>query len=131
MRAIVLQLTEQQIAEIINTLESFPAVNHQPTLSGDLKHGAFLYREHCMECHRFNGQGEIVFRSAHISGMQDWYLLAQWQKFKTGIRGYHPDDEAGAKIRKVTSHLQNDTDAQDVILYISTLAQKYPLSSQP
>lgn len=131
MRAAVLALSEEQLAESLDILETFPVVDHEPTLQADLQRGGYLYREYCMECHRFNGRGEIAFRSSHVAGLQDWYLLAQWDKFKTGTRGYHPDDEGGHKMRKAVNYLTHDTDVHSVIHYISTLAKKYPETSKP
>ncbi|MCP5537415.1 MAG: c-type cytochrome [Akkermansiaceae bacterium] len=126
MRAAILALTDKRIDEALDTLEAFPVVEHEPTITADLERGAHLYRENCMECHRFNGRGEISFGSSHLAGLQDWYLLAQWNKFKAGTRGYHPEDEDGAKMRKAAGYLSNDDEARDVILYISTLSKQYP-----
>ncbi len=126
MRGAISVLTDEQVSEALDTLETFPAVDHEPTIQGDLKKGAHYYRENCMECHRFNGRGELAFRSSHVAGLQDWYLLAQWQKFKAGVRGYHPADVGGAKMRKAVRYLENDEVAKDVIAYIATLAKKFP-----
>lgn len=131
MRAAVTGLTVGQLSEALDTLEAFPAVVHKPTFAGDLKRGAYLYREHCMECHRFNGRGEIAFGSSHVAGLQDWYLIAQWEKFSAGTRGYHPDDEGGAKMRKAAGYLASGRDVRDVIAYIATLAEKYPERRRP
>ncbi len=131
MREAIRNLTKQQVVEALDTLEAFPAVDHEATIQGDLRQGAYYYRENCMECHRFNGRGEIAFRSSHVAGLQDWYLLAQWKKFKTGTRGYHPDDVGGAKMRKAVEYLEGDQAAKDVIAYIATLAKKYPEETLP
>ena len=131
MRGAVLNLSDAQVAEAIDTLEAFPVISHKPTMEGDLKRGAVLYRDHCMECHRFNGRGEIAFRSSPVVGLQDWYLLAQCEKFKLGIRGYHTDDEDGAKMRKAIHYLQNDSEVLDVIAYITTLSEQYPENDKP
>jgi len=124
MRATISALSEEQIAEALNTVEELPFPNHEATLSGDIANGAILYRENCMECHRFNGRGEVAFRSSPVAGLQDWYLLAQWKKFAQGIRGYHPDDESGAKMRKATEYLTDDQEIKDIMHYISSLSEE-------
>ncbi|MGB0774406.1 MAG: c-type cytochrome [Akkermansiaceae bacterium] len=126
MRDTLLSLEPAAIDEALAYLLTLPAVKIKSSIQGDLKNGAYLYREHCMECHRYNGRGEVVFKSAPLVGLQDWYLLAQWDKFKSGTRGYHTDDESGAKMRKTVSYLKSDQDVRDVILYISTLTEKHP-----
>lgn len=47
------------------------------------------------------------------------------EKFRHGIRGYHPADEKGLQMRHLMSYL-SEADALDVSAYIATLAQRYP-----
>lgn len=122
MRAAVSVLTAEQITDALDTVETLPPPSLESTLTGDADKGARLYREHCMECHRFNGRGERAFRSSPVAGLQDWYLSGQWQKFKHGVRGYHAQDESGAKMRKATGYLANEQEILDVIRYITTLS---------
>lgn len=120
MRAIVIGLSDVEISEALDVVETLPESKQKLTLGGDVTRGAKLYREYCMECHRFNGKGEVAFKSAPLAGLQDWYLLGQWQKFSSGLRGYHKDDESGPKMQKVTSYLSSDEDVRDIISYISS-----------
>ena len=52
--------------------------------------------------------------------------MMQWNKFVSGTRGYHPEDDGGAKMRKAVVYLESEKDATDVIAYIATLAEKFP-----
>lgn len=131
MRAAIESLSTEEIAEAIDYLDGLPAVRHVGSLGGDAVAGYELYRENCMACHRFNGHGELVFRSASLNGLQDWYLLEQLGKFQQGIRGYHPDDESGAKMRKAVSYLGSEQEKLDILALLVELANKYPVVKNP
>lgn len=128
MRAAISTLSGEEIAQALDYLETLPALNHVSILKGDADRGYQLYYDHCMACHRFNGHGEVVFKSASLNGLQDWYLLEQFNKFEHGIRGYHPDDESGHKMRESVAHISNHQDKIDILALLSGLAQKYPVS---
>jgi cytochrome c oxidase subunit 2 len=57
-----------------------------------------------------------------LSQQADWYLLAQLEKFKTGMRGANPKDFTGAQMRAMSSTLQDTTAMRDVVAYIKTLS---------
>ena len=82
-----------------------------------------LYQESCAACHRYNASGELAFKSAPLHGLQDWYLFAQLTKFRDGIRGAHPQDEDGAKMRLVITNL-DEQQLRDVVAGIAVAAQK-------
>jgi cytochrome c553 len=70
--------------------------------------GKEIFADRCMECHRFNGEGELVFGAAPLVGLQDWYLAAQLRKFKRGVRGAAKDDANGEKMVKATANFVED-----------------------
>ncbi len=127
MRAAVLALDEKEIEEAIEHVDKLKPIVSQRTLEGDPEKGAFAYEIYCMECHRFNGQGEVVFGSAPIAGLQDWYLLAQYEKFSEGIRGGDPDEEVAAKMHHATKLVEDRSQIPDIIARVMTLAEKYPI----
>ena len=126
MRAVALQLTVEGQKEILDFLATLPAAAPEVTLDGDLEWGRELYDVRCAMCHRYNGHGMIGFKSAPLNGLQDWYLLEQMDKFDRGLRGYHPDDELGLKMRKELDSLPNEADRRAVLRYINQLARVYP-----
>lgn len=127
MRLAISALTYEQITEALDYIDTLPALSHEPTLKGDAKRGSQLYADNCMGCHRFNGHGELVFHSASLNGLQDWYLLDQINKFQQGIRGYHPEDEAGAKMRQAVSHITSEQQKLDLLAFLTALAKKHPV----
>ena len=124
MHNIITTIDENQIeglSKIIAALPMNPTVN---TLGGDEKKGNEVFMNTCAKCHRFNGKGEIVFGSAPLIGLQDWYIRSQLHKFRKGIRGGSPKDEKGFKMHEMTQYL-SDEDAANVTAYIAVLAKKY------
>ena len=56
----------------------------------------------CASCHRADGSGNVSVGAPTIAGLDEWYVEAQLQKFKGGLRGAHPDDVAGLRMRPMT-----------------------------
>lgn len=123
MLAIARLIPAEEIGNLATTIAAMPRHPTVDTLGGDARRGLTVYHEHCAACHRYNGSGELAFHSAPLTGLPDWYLVAQLAKFREGIRGGHSQDEDGAKMRLVTSSLTAEND-RDVVAYIAELAQK-------
>ena len=123
MHAIAQTVRPEDIAQIAAIVASLPPQATRNTLGGDAVRGRMIYHDGCIDCHRYNGSGEEAFRSAPLTGLQDWYLVAQLGKFRTGIRGVVPADEDGAKMHLATSGM-TDEQFRSVVAYIAELAAK-------
>jgi cytochrome c553 len=122
MRAIAKTLTAEQAADLAALVEKLPRVRPEGTFRVEVTRGQELFAERCMECHRFNGEGELVFGAAPLTGLQDWYLAAQLRKFKNGQRGAAKDDANGQKMVHVTaSFIEDETMAQSVAAWLVQL----------
>jgi cytochrome c553 len=124
MAATVKALPADLLPSLAAHVETLP--RQQPTagevLAGaDLINGRLLFEERCMECHRYNASGEVVFGSPPLVGLQDWYLLAQVQKFRAGTRGTAKGDAMGAKMVASAQAITTDETARDLVAYIMTL----------
>jgi cytochrome c553 len=130
-------LQPDQIHALARHVEKMPMVMPVPTVKegeADLENGMILFQERCMECHRYNASGEIVFGSPPLTGMQDWYLAEQIRKFKSGKRGTVKSDVNGAKMVFSSQFISDEQTLKDVIAYIMTLnaaamAEQQPASS--
>jgi cytochrome c oxidase subunit 2 len=104
------------VAEYVASLEPpFPA----STLHGNAGAGAELYVV-CVACHGENGEGKQELHSPPIYQLDDWYLFAQLQNFKSGARGAQPGDIWGTTMR-VNTLAMTEQAMQDVIAYVQTL----------
>lgn len=106
-----------QIEAMEKTPTEWTGVEPAPTLVRARK----IYANQCMSCHRFNGTGERVFRSAPLIGLPDWYLAEQLKKYRAGWRGTEPADHYGAKMVEVASRL-SDQDIEEMAAYLAALA---------
>lgn len=82
--------------------------------------GAQLY-ETCSPCHGATGEGNLELRAPAIAGMPKWYVAAQLTKFKTNMRGAHPDDMEGHRMRPMARSLLLENDFDLVSEYVAKL----------
>ncbi len=92
----------------------------QPVLAGDE-----LFRA-CTACHGHEGEGNPLISAPVIAGLPDWYLEAEITKFRTGIRGAHPDDYEGLRMRPMSRQLMNQGEIKSVVSYISQMPIQKP-----
>jgi cytochrome c553 len=90
---------------------------------GDAQAGSVRYQTVCMVCHGADGRGMEPLKSPSLVAQADWYLLSQIKKFKSGMRGAHPEDITGSQMRAMAMTLENDQAMLDVIAYIQTLSR--------
>jgi cytochrome c553 len=77
-----------------------------------------------MECHRFNGHGEMAFRSSPLIGFQDWYLVLQMEKYRDGLRGGEDKDADGIKMHRIAETMTQEQ-LTDIAAHIAELAEKF------
>jgi mono/diheme cytochrome c family protein len=60
-------------------------------------------------------------RAPAIAGLPDWYVVSELTKFKANIRGAHPDDNEGHRMRPMARTLYHPGDVAAVAAYVSKL----------
>ena len=101
---------------------------------GDPAKGKPIYGAICSGCHGANGEGLEVLHSPRLVGFKEDYLVSQLEKFRSGLRGAHPDDKHGQVMARFAENLvarysnyTNPTELQsDVAAYIGTLESQIP-----
>jgi cytochrome c553 len=61
--------------------------------------------------------------------MDEWYLRAQLEKFRSGARGTHPHDVAGMRMRPMSLSLRNDEELAAVAAYVASLPPVLPVAT--
>ncbi|WP_372748133.1 cytochrome c [Litorivivens sp.] len=125
----------QQMAAIAKTLPDQAAVDalvayidslsgHTPerTVKGDTKKGEDYYTMVCGSCHGPKAEGNELLDSPALAGVDDWYLVRQFELFRKGIRG--ADDKYGRQMVMMAPALPTDEDVTNVVSYIQSLAEK-------
>ncbi|MEM9016559.1 MAG: c-type cytochrome [Verrucomicrobiota bacterium] len=122
MKAIAMSLSGEQIKEAARTVSAMPIIlTELPPEEAELEKGRYLFANECMECHRYNGKGEVVFHSAQLISLNRSYLRRQLQNFHEGKRGASEDDISGNKMVDIASRL-SDEEIEWLVDYIGALA---------
>ncbi len=93
---------------------------HRPDGATPVISGKEMFRA-CTACHGDHGQGNPTIQAPAIAGLPDWYVESQITKFRTGIRGAHPDDYEGLRMRPMSRQMMNPEEIKSVVHYVSSL----------
>lgn len=91
-----------------------PAAAHTPQAGHDLY-------ESCKSCHGNNGEGLAYVAAPAIAGLPRWYIESTVRKFRTGLRGAHPDDHEGLRMRPMSRQMASDLEVETVSAYIASM----------
>jgi cytochrome c oxidase subunit 2 len=107
---------------VAHYVAAMPAVPAHRTLSGgNVADGQVRFTSICQTCHGLDGKGNVALGAPKLVGQWDWYLVAQLDKFHSGMRGTHPADSLGAQMRAMSLTLEDSTAIHNVVSYIVTL----------
>jgi cytochrome c553 len=91
-----------------------PAAAHTPQAGHDLY-------ESCKSCHGAHGEGAAYVSAPSIAGLPKWYVEATVRKFRTGLRGAHPDDVEGLRMRPMSRQMASDAEIETVSAYVASM----------
>jgi cytochrome c oxidase subunit 2 len=115
-----------EIRRVAEHIASLPPQAHLLTVKGDKNRGKLVYLQ-CVNCHGSKGEGKLESKSPPLNTLEDWFQLEQLRKFKSGLRGKHPQDPEGNVMRLAVMGLSDD-DLKNVTRYIAEdLAATKPL----
>ena len=109
-------------------IANLPALKPLRTVRGNHEKGKALYAM-CASCHGPMAKGNQVLGAPPLNVQEDWYLREQLMKYRSSMRGYHPQDLGGATMRAVASSLTNEQ-IKNIVFYLSSL-QKPPKGRVP
>ncbi len=61
-----------------------------------------IFQQVCANCHGEKGEGKEELKAPSIGGLPNWYVAEQTEKFRSGLRGAHPEDIYGQQMRAIT-----------------------------
>jgi cytochrome c553 len=110
------------IESVSKYVAGMPATHSADAMTGgDAVAGGVRYNSVCIACHGPAGKGMEALKAPGLVGQADWYMYSQLNKFKSGMRGAHPQDITGSQMRAMALTLENDQVVRDVVAYIRTL----------
>lgn len=75
----------------------------------------------CVPCHGENGGGIPRLRTPAIAGLPQWYVARQLDHFAHDVRGAHPDDMEGHRMRPMARTLYHPGDLEAVAAYVAAM----------
>lgn len=75
----------------------------------------------CSSCHGVGGEGNPTLAAPSIAGLPAWYVESQLVKFRTGVRGAHPDDLEGLRMRPMSRQMKDEAEVKRVSEYVASL----------
>jgi cytochrome c553 len=111
---------DRALRDVVSYIDTLPKVQAGPTLRANATAGKALYAS-CASCHGDRGTGNATVDGPALAGLDDWYLLAQLNAYRSGQRGHHKDDTQGAQMRSAALVLQSDEAVRDVVAYIASV----------
>jgi cytochrome c553 len=128
MRPMARQLIkEANLLAVAKTVAHLPKTEIKHLLHGDAVKGKAGYML-CQACHGAKGEGNVAMKAPPLNQLPDWYIVAQLEKFKAGIRGVHPKDIEGKQMRPMAMALANKQVMTDIASYIATLGASNTVS---
>ena len=124
MRSISKILPKESVEKLAVYVSKLPRNKPQPVSKAEIAEGQQLFAERCMECHRFNAEGDLYFHSPPLVGQPEWYLRSQLKKFRTGMRGAAKDDASGQKMIFNSSFIESDEAMDSLMAYLMSLQQE-------
>jgi cytochrome c oxidase subunit 2 len=112
---------EAAVDALVAYIDSLPNRAPEATVEGNVKKGEDYYSMVCGSCHGPNAEGNELLDSPALAGVDDWYLVRQFELFRKGIRG--ADDKYGRQMVMMAPALPTDEDVRNVVSYIQTLAE--------
>ena len=83
--------------------------------------GEQLFSNNCAVCHGDDAGGKAGLAAPSIAGLDEWYVKGQLEKFQSGIRGTHPEDMPGMRMRPMSRTLVTEADIDAIADYLRYL----------
>ena len=90
-----------------------------------MERGAALF-DGCGPCHGVTGEGSLFCQAPAIAGLPSWYVESQLENFQSGLRGAHPEDIVGIRMRSMARMLNHEGDIESVAAYVSAMPPSAP-----
>ena len=121
MAAQAASLTDTDIEAIVAQVDGFDNVLPATTFEADIANGKDYYAMVCGACHGPEAVGNPNLNAPSLRGIDDWYLVRQYEAFRAGWRGTHPEDVPGQQMRRMGEILKDEETVRNVSAYLQSL----------
>lgn len=119
MRPMSRTIPASDVEPIAGYVASLAPAPNETQHAGDAAAGKVHYAA-CAACHGADGKGNQALNAPPIGLLQSWYVETQLKKFRSGVRGAHPDDVTGKQMAPMAKTIPNDQAVTDLAAYVST-----------
>jgi len=106
------------VTKLSSYIASLPKTVVTAPASGNLHNGNNLYQGKCGACHGTKAEGNASLKSPRLTGLDAAYLKRQFNHFRDGVRGTHPQDLQGRQMAMMAKTFGTERDLDDVIAFI-------------
>lgn len=113
------------LPRIVLTLLVIASLMPSISRAGESAEGQMLFSR-CVNCHGADAKGLTAgaLSIPAIAGLDAWYIESQLNKFRSDLRGAHPDDMKGLMMRAMARSLANEAEIKAVAAYVASLPRK-------
>lgn len=113
--------SEKDVQAVAAYVATLPHAKREATVhDGDVAKGQVAFAT-CSACHGADGAGNETLNAPPIRQLQDWYVVKQLGKFKSGVRAYDPADATGAQMKAIAGGIADEAAMKDLAAYLQTL----------
>ncbi|MBC3767745.1 c-type cytochrome [Neptunicella marina] len=120
MQSMVKELSDEQIHQAAIWASKTQSPVPSETIVADAKAGESLYKQ-CAACHGADGKGNQTIGAPALAGLHDWYLLNQFDAFKSGSRGNVQGDSQAQQMQAAANLVNSEQDLKAIVAYIQQL----------
>lgn len=120
MQSMVKELSDEQIHQAAIWASKTQSPVPTETFTADTKTGEALYQQ-CATCHGSDGKGNQSIGAPALAGLHDWYLLNQFNAFKSGSRGNVEGDSSALQMKAAANLVSSEQDLKAIVAYIQQL----------
>ena len=114
-------LSDPSIADLAGYIDALPNALPVATIKGDIAQGKDYHLNLCSACHGSNALGNVALEAPALAGLNDWYVLSQYEKFRGGLRGAHPQDRWGVQMVRLAPAITDTDILESIAAYLATL----------
>jgi len=122
MRNMARGLSDEDITAVADYLAALPVPSVEPLTGANLKNGSNYYQANCGACHGPDARGNPALNAPALAWLDEAYLKRQFDNFRRGIRGAHPEDTYGRQMKMMSTTLPDEQSLTDVIAFMHSRA---------
>jgi len=116
-------LSDEDIAAVANYLAALSPPPVEPLEGADPENGSDYYQGNCGACHGPDAHGSPGFNAPALAWLDADYLERQFDNFRRGARGAHPEDTYGRQMKMMSTTLPDDEQTlADIIAFMHSQA---------